>query len=295
VFPVKDLLDQIRIDFELAAKARGISLSIVPSLALVRSDRKLLRRILQNLVSNALKYNKEKGRALLGCRRRGKTLYLEVYDTGPGIPENQREFIFKEFHRLDRHSAGVPGLGLGLSIVDRMCRVLNHELTLKSVPGRGSVFSVGLPLARWTEQDQPRPFNLRPMPYGNLRGAIVLCLDNDRSIIDGMSTLLAGWHCPVVTALDSVSAIEQLQAAKVTPDIIVSDYHLDRENGLEAVRDIAAACRADIPAIIVTADGASEVRQAVLAAGHAFLPKPIKPAALRALISQRIMQRRAAE
>ncbi len=295
VFPIKDLLDQLWIDFEPIAKARGISLTIVQSYALVRSDRKLLRRILQNLVSNALKYNKEKGRAVLGCRRRGKSLFVEVHDTGPGIAEHQREVIFKEFHRLDRHSHGVPGLGLGLSIVDRMCRVLNHELSLKSAPGRGSAFSVGLPLARWSEQEQPRPFNMRPAPYGNLRGAVVLCLDNDRSIIDGMSTLLANWHCPVITALDSAQAIEKLQAAQITPDIIVSDFHLDRENGLEAIQDIAAACRADIPAVVVTADGAHEVRQAVIAAGHAFLQKPIKPAALRALISQMIIRSRAAE
>ncbi len=295
VFPVKDLLDQLHIDFEPIAKARGITLSIVQSYSLVRSDRKLLRRILQNLVSNALKYNKERGRVVLGCRRRGRTLFIEVHDTGPGIPEHQRELIFKEFHRLDRDSHGVPGLGLGLSIVDRMCQVMSHELDLKSIPGRGSAFSVGLPLARWSDQELPRPFNMRPLHYGNLRGAIVLCLDNDRSIIDGMSTLLAGWQCPVITALDSAQAIEQLRAAKITPDIIVSDYHLDRENGLEAIQDICAACRSPIPAIVVTADGAQEVRRAVMFAGHAFLQKPVKPAALRALISQTVMQRRAAE
>jgi CheY-like chemotaxis protein len=136
---------------------------------------------------------------------------------------------------------------------------------------------------------------MRPLPYGNLRGAIVLCIDNDRSIIDGMSTLLAGWQCPVIAALDSAHAIEQLRTAQITPDIIVSDFHLDRENGLEAIQEIAAVCRADIPAIIITADGASEVRQAVEAAGHAFLQKPLKPAALRALISQMIVQKRAAE
>jgi Na+/proline symporter/signal transduction histidine kinase/CheY-like chemotaxis protein len=295
VFPIKDLLEQLRIDFEPIAKARGISLSIVQSYALVRSDRKLLRRILQNLVSNALKYNKEKGRAVLGCRRRGRMLFVEVHDTGLGIPEHQRELIFKEFHRLDRQGPAIPGLGLGLSIVDRMCRVMNHELYLRSVPGKGSSFSIGLPLARWSDQEQPRPFNMRPLPYGNLRGAIVLCIDNDRSIIDGMSTLLAGWQCPVIAALDSTQAIEQLRTAQITPDIIVSDFHLDRENGLEAIEAVAEACHAGIPGIIITADGASEVRQAVEAAGHAFLQKPLKPAALRALISQMIVQKRAAE
>lgn len=295
VFPVKDLLEQLRIDFEPVARARGISFTIVSSYALIRSDRKLLRRILQNLVSNALKYNRDKGQVLLGCRRRAKSLFIEVHDTGPGIPDNQRDLIFKEFQRLEANSYGVPGLGLGLSIVDRMCRVMNHELTLRSVPGRGSAFAVGLPMARWSDLEQPRPFNMRPVPYGNLRGAIVLCIDNDRSIADGMSTLLTGWHCPVITALDSASAVEKLKASRITPDIIVSDFHLDRENGLEAIQTITGLCRADIPAIIITADGAPEVRSAIAAAGHAFLQKPLKPAALRALISQMILQRRAAE
>jgi Na+/proline symporter/signal transduction histidine kinase len=295
IFPVKDLLEQLRVDFEPIAKSRGIDLTIVQSYALVRSDRKLLRRILQNLVSNALKYNKDRGRAVLGCRRRGRTLSVEVHDTGPGIPEHQRDLVFKEFHRLDQHGAAAPGLGLGLSIVDRMCRVMDHELFLKSKLGRGTAFSVSVPLARWSDMEQPRPFNMRPVPYGNLRGAIVLCLDNDRAIIDAMSTLLSGWQCPVIAAVDSADAIEQLRGARITPDIVISDYHLDRETGLGAIQEITAACRADIPAIIITADGAQEVRQAVSAAGYAFLQKPIKPAALRALISQMIIQRHAAE
>jgi signal transduction histidine kinase/CheY-like chemotaxis protein len=295
VFPVKELLEQLRIDFEPAAKARGISLRIVNSYALVRSDRKLLRRILQNLVSNAIKYNSGNGKVLLGCRRRGRMLHIEVLDTGPGIAEHQRELIFKEFHRLDRHGAGVPGLGLGLSIVDRMCRVMNHELSLRSVPGKGSAFSVALAMARWSDMEQPRPFNMRPLPYGNLRGAVILCLDNDRGVTDSMSTLLAGWQCLVMTASGSASAIEQLEAAQVTPDIIVSDFHMDGENGIEAVHRISAACQCGIPAIVISADGASDLREAVGAAGHAFLQKPVKPAALRALISQMIIQRRAAE
>ncbi len=294
VFPVNDLLEQIRIDFEPVAKARGICFTIVQSSALVRSDRKLLRRILQNLVSNALKYNKEKGRALLGCRRRGRNLLIEVHDSGPGIPEHQRELIFKEFQRLDHHSHA-PGLGLGLSIVERMCRVMDHGLNLKSRLGRGSSFSIGVPLARWPDVEQPRSFNLRPASYGDLRGSIVLCVDNERSIIDGMTALLSGWQCPVIAAVDSEDAIEQLKAAKVTPDIVISDYHLDHENGCEAIRSIAAACNADIPGVIVTADGSAEVRMAVSACGYSFLQKPVRPAALRALISSMIMQRHAAE
>ncbi len=294
VFPVKDLLEQITIDFEPIAKARGISFIIVPSSALIRSDRKLLRRILQNLVSNALKYNKDKGRALLGCRRRGRNLIIGVHDSGPGIADDQREVIFKEFQRLDHHSHA-PGLGLGLSIVERMCRVLDHRLSLESKLGKGSSFSVSVPLARWSEVEQPRPYVTRPVSYGDLRGAIVLCVDNDRTIIDGMKTLLSSWQCPVIAAMDSAEAIEQVKAARVTPDIIISDYHLDREDGCEAIRAIEAACNADIPGIIATADSSQDVRTMVVEAGHAFLQKPIKPAALRALISSLIIQRQAAE
>ncbi len=188
VFPVNDLLEQIRIDFEPIAKARGISFIIVPSSALIRSDRKLLRRILQNLVSNALKYNKDKGRAVLGCRRRGRNLIIGVHDSGCGIAEDQRDLIFKEFQRLDHHSHA-PGLGLGLSIVERMCRVLNHGLALKSKLGRGSSFSLRClwPAGRkWSSRGHS---HARPVSYGDLRGAIVLCIDNDRTIIDGMKRI----------------------------------------------------------------------------------------------------------
>jgi CheY-like chemotaxis protein len=143
--------------------------------------------------------------------------------------------------------------------------------------------------------EPPRSFPQRPVSYGDLRGAIVLCVDNERTIIDGMKTLLSSWQCPVIAAMDSEEAIEQLKAARITPDIIISDYHLDREDGCEAIRAIAAMCNADVPGIIATADGTNEVRAKVVAEGYAFLQKPIKPAALRALISSLIVQHRAAE
>jgi Na+/proline symporter/signal transduction histidine kinase len=294
VFPIKDLLEQIRIDFEPIAKARGISFKILDSGALIRSDRKLLRRILQNLISNALKYNREKGRAVLGCRRHGRNLVIEVHDSGPGIPEHQRDLIFKEFQRLDHH-IHAPGLGLGLSIVERMCRVLGHELALRSKLEHGSTFTVNVPLARWIEMEQPRPFPARPAPYGDLRGTIVLCIDNERSIIDGMNTLLSGWQCQVMTAVDAEDAISQLQKAMIVPHIIVSDYHLDRTDGCTAIKTVSAACETELPGIIVTADGSYEVRRLVNDAGYAFLQKPVKPAALRALLTSMVMQRHAAE
>jgi signal transduction histidine kinase/CheY-like chemotaxis protein len=293
-FPINELFEQLRVDFEPMAKSRGLSFTIVACTTFVRSDRKLLRRILQNLVSNALKYT-DRGGVVLGCRRRGRDLIVQVHDTGPGIPDHQRELIFKEFQRLEQRGQGAPGLGLGLSIVDRMCHVMNHSLTLTSSVGRGSTFSVSLPAVRWSEIEKPRPAGLRPLPYGDLRGAIALCIDNDRSIIDGMSALLAGWQCPVITAVDSADALERVGAGKITPDIIISDYHLENENGLEAMARITAACKADIPGIIITADRSPAVMADVSAAGFALLQKPVKPAALRALISQMIARQHAAE
>lgn len=293
-FPISELFEQLRIDFEPMAKARSLNFRIIPSGHFVRSDRRLMRRVLQNLVSNALKYT-ENGGVVLGCRKRGRSLIVEVHDTGPGIPEHQRELIFKEFQRLEHKGQGIPGLGLGLSIVERMCRVLDHPLALVSKPGRGSTFSVGLPLSRWTEVEKPRPFGVRPLVYGDIRGAVVICLDNERSILDGMRSLLTGWQCLVLTAVDSDDAIQQILAANITPDILISDYHLEKENGIEAIQNIEGACKANIPAMIITADRSPGVRAKCASSGLAVLQKPVKPAALRALIAQMIMKRHAAE
>lgn len=293
-FPINDLFEHLRVDFEPVAKARGLSFSIVRSAAFVRSDRKLLRRVLQNLVSNALKYT-EKGGIVLGCRKRGRTLLIQVHDTGPGIPEHLREVIFKEFQRLEQKGQSIPGLGLGLSIVERMCRVLDHPLTLTSKVGHGSTFTVGLPVARWSEAEKLRPIGSRPAAYGDLRGTVILCLDNERSILDGMSALLSGWQCLVLTATDSADALEQLSVTKTAPDIVISDYHLEHEDGVSAIQAIVAASKADIPGLIITADRSPGLRAKIASAGYALLQKPIKPAALRALIAQMILKQYAAE
>ena len=292
-FPINELFEQLRVDFDPTAKARGLSLTIIPSASFVRSDRKLLRRILQNLVSNAIKYT-ETGGVVLGCRKNARNLLVQVHDTGPGIPEHKRDFIFKEFQRLEQNGLGAPGLGLGLSIVERMCRVLEHPLSLSSKMGRGSSFTVSLPIARWSEMEKPRPFGTGPAPFGDLRGAVILCMDDDRTILDGMSALLSGWRCVVLTAVDSNDAIAQLEAARLTPDILISDYHLSSENGVDAMRAVCTSCRADIPGVIVTADRAPELKSKISEGGYIMLPKPVKPAALRSLMAQTMLRRYAA-
>jgi Na+/proline symporter/signal transduction histidine kinase len=293
-FPINTVLDQLRIDFEPFAKARGLELKILPSAAFVRSDRRLLRRIAQNLVSNSLKYT-QRGGVVVGCRRQGTDIRLCVYDTGPGIPDHARKTIFQEFQRLHNTRNTIPGLGLGLSIVDRMCKVLDHKLTLNSVMGRGSMFSVTVPQAKWQEADRTWPAYVRAAGYGDLRGTTILCIDNERSILDSMTALLEGWQCRVLTAIDADDALHQLDAAKVVPDVILSDYHLDEGDGLSAANTVQETLCTFIPTVIITADRSPEVRARIFEAEALLLQKPVKPAGLRAILAQTVTRRQAAE
>ncbi len=281
---VNDLLKQLKLEFEPMAEARGLSLVIMPSRLSVMSDARLLRRILQNLLSNAIKYT-EHGRVLVGCRRDKAGVRIEVHDTGPGIPMAQQSLVFKEFQRLDQHAATVQGLGLGLSIVERMGRVLAHPIKLKSHPGRGSVFSVTVPLAD-KAAIIARPATAPPRPLGDMRGVCVLCIDNESAILEGMEVLLESWGCQVITALDANQAAIALHARAVTPHIIIADYHLNEGSGCEAIAALRNALSSDVAGVIVTADRSPEVQEEVREAGYRLLRKPVKPAALRTAIAQ---------
>jgi Na+/proline symporter/signal transduction histidine kinase len=294
IFPVNELFHQLRVEFEPMARTRGLRLTIVPSSLYVRSDRRLLRRVLQNLVSNALKYT-EHGGVVLGCRRRGRQVMIEVHDTGPGIPLHQQAFIFKEFKRLETRGRVIPGLGLGLSIVDRMCRMLDHPLSLNSRPGRGSTFGVALSRAHRSDAESAPRYLGRPPAYGDLRGYIVLCLDNERPILEGMDALLRGWNCLVMTATSTEEALRKLLPARIKPDIVLTDYHLERESGIDALMALNAELRAALPAVIITADRSPEIRAKAAILEVPVLQKPLKPAALRALMSQMLVRRTAAE
>ena len=172
----------------------------------MRSDRRLLRRLLQNLISNAIKYT-PRGGVLVGCRRRGSRLRIEVYDTGIGIPHAKRRAVFKEFHRLDHGARVARGVGLGLSIVERIARVLDCEVMLKSKFGRGSRFSVAVPVATAAVDKPALPVVPGRSAAGSLAGTAVLCIDNEPSILDGMRVLLGGWGCRVLTATDLTAAL----------------------------------------------------------------------------------------
>ena len=292
-FRIDELLQRLEVEFAPLARAKGLDLVFMPCSLTVRSDRRLLRRLLQNLVSNAIKYTPA-GSVLVGCRRRGARLRIEVYDTGIGIPYSKRRSVFKEFHRLDQGARAARGVGLGLSIVERIARVLDCEVTLKSHVGRGSRFSVEVRCGRGVAAAA----DVHALPRaagGRLAGTAVLCVDNERAILDGMERLLGGWGCRVLTAAGLAEALAVLDASGLDPDGLLVDYHLDGDNGIATIAELRRRLRRDVPAILITADRSAHVREEAQASGVHLLNKPIKPASLRALITQWRVQRVAAE
>ena len=293
-FPVEDILGQLRIEFEPIAREKGLSIRFAPCSLTVRSDRRLLRRVLQNLIANAIKYSAA-GRVLIGCRRRGAMLEIQVLDMGQGIPADKQAIVFREFERLSNAAGVAPGIGLGLSIVDRISKVLDHPVRLRSVAGRGSLFSVAAPVAAPAPVValDPRAFPAARAPLAGLR---VVAIDNDPRILEGMNALLTGWGCRTIVAAGLAEARVAIAAAGAPPDVVIADFHLDELDGLAAIVGLRADHGQDLPAALVTADRSAEVREQAEQRGVRLLNKPVKPAALRALLSQwRIARSAAAE
>ncbi|WP_181164862.1 PAS-domain containing protein [Mesorhizobium sp. B2-9-1] len=280
-FNLGGLLGQIGNDFRPLAAEKKLELTIIPSSLGVMTDRNLLRRLIQNLVSNAIKYTRQ-GRILVGVRRRGELAEIQVIDTGIGIAGDKLSTVFHEFTRLDEGAREAEGLGLGLSIVDRIARVLRLEIRIYSNPGKGTRFSVILPVAAVAAP--PREAGKAPARSAStLAGLNVLCIDNDARILDGMRLLLEGWGCRVETASGSG---DLLKPGAPKPDLVLADYHLDGGTGLDAVATLRAAYGQDLPCVLVTADRSSEVRAA---AGRLDIPvvnKPLKPAVLRSMMAR---------
>jgi len=292
-FRIDELLHRLEVEFAPLARERGLDLKFMPCAQTIRSDRRLLRRLLQNLISNAIKYT-PRGSVLVGCRRRGELLRVEVYDTGIGIPHGKRRVVFKEFHRLDQGARAARGVGLGLSIVERIARVLECKVTLKSNVGRGSRFSIEVPRASAIAA-APKLRALQRLDVRRLDGTVVLCIDNERAILDGMETLLGGWGCRTLKAADLAEALAAIATSGTEPDGLLVDYHLDGGNGVTAIGELRRRLGRHVPAIVITADRSLHVREKARAEGAHLLNKPIKPASLRALITQWRVQRVAAE
>ncbi|MCK9908570.1 hybrid sensor histidine kinase/response regulator [Microbacteriaceae bacterium K1510] len=291
-FRIDELMRQIEIEFAPLAGAKGIDLIYVPCGLVVRSDRRLLRRLVQNLVSNAIKYT-PRGRVLIGCRRRGDSLRIDVYDTGVGIPREKLRDIFIEFHRLDQGAKIARGLGLGLSIVERIARVLGSEVEVRSTLARGSHFSVTVPRSNATPVEMPPREHTRVDP-AHLAGTTALCIDNEPAVLDGMETLLRGWGCDVIKAPSLEEALDAVGKSATPPNGLLVDYHLDQGTGIEAIAALRARC-GDLPAILITADRSPAVREQAREGDIQLLNKPLKPAALRALLAQWRVLRAAAE
>ncbi len=280
-FAMADMFESLRAQFAVIATQRGLRLRIVATGLAVRSDPQLLRRIVQNLISNALRYTSAGG-VLVGARRDGDGVRIEVWDTGPGIPGEQLSRIFDEFQRLDQPSPwGEKGLGLGLSICDRLAGILGHRLDLHSVVGRGSCFVIRVPRSAAIPV---RRRKVQRSGAGEQLPLTVLCLDNDVAILDGMRALLGRWGVDCRVALDMAQAKIEIQRGGV--DVILADYHLtDALDGLQVVEYLRTLVETLPPVVVITADGSSALKQRARVLGYPLLHKPLRPAALRALLT----------
>jgi Na+/proline symporter/CheY-like chemotaxis protein/anti-sigma regulatory factor (Ser/Thr protein kinase) len=287
-FPIARLLEALGTEFAALARDQGADFHLRSSRLYVRSDPKLLRRVLQNFLTNALRY--ARGHVLLGVRRAGNHLRLEVWDRGPGIPEDKRRLIFEEFKRLDSHQTRAEkGLGLGLAIADGLCQVLGHELQIRSWIGQGSVFSVSVPLAETPHKQAAVSEEAAAVTQSS--HARILCIDNEDSILSGMHSLLSRWGYEVWTARNQLEC-EHLLDEALQPHLVLVDYHLDDgETGTELMRWLRGRLGQELPGVVISADARRELIDEVQEAGLDYLSKPIKPAILRALLSRYLEKR----
>jgi signal transduction histidine kinase/CheY-like chemotaxis protein len=285
-FELATLLEPLAAEFKVLARDRGLMLRLANCRQVVYSDARLLRRVLQNFLSNGVRYTR-KGRVLIGCRRGRQSIRIEVWDSGPGIPPDKQAEIFEEFRRLDTQGAGGErGLGLGLTIAERIARVLGHPLSLRSWPGRGSVFAITVPLGDRGAISPPARVSAAYGP-DRMAGSVVMCLENEPAVLFGLQTMLCEWGCEVLAVRDRESALASLSSTRVVPHLLLVDYHLDGGiSGIVVAKELQAQWGGEIPSIIITADHTQDAKRAANAQGYQVLPKPIKPAALRALMNR---------
>lgn len=278
-FALADVLDPLAAEFAALALERGIRFRVVRSGAWGYSDPQLLRRVLQNFLSNALRYA-EHGRVLLGVRHEGRQVRLQVWDTGPGIAPEERQWIFDEFRRGS--TAGGQGLGLGLSIAQRMAAMLGHPLALRSWPGRGSVFEIVVPQVHACAPTPVAPEPLHAVPAGR-----ALVVDNEPASLTALAALLSGWGWQVHAA----RTLDQARAVPWQPDLHIFDYHLDAgQTGIDVLHALGATA---VPTVILTADRDGELRQRLQDYGLSVLYKPLKPLALRQVLQRVAVAQRA--
>lgn len=287
-FSIGDLLNRLRNEFAIHTEAADLDWRVVSSQKIVRSDPTVLEQMIRNLLSNAVKYTKQ-GKVLLGCRRHGRKLSIEVWDTGPGIPDNELHAIFEEFHQTNAdvaHDQG-RGLGLGLSIVQRLSELMGHAIGVRSRVGKGSVFSIEVPLGdeegkkrrppeRTTSEDSPQD------PVGT-----ILVIEDDVSVREMLGMFLRGLGHRVGSAGSGEEALDLLKKREVEPDLLIVDYTLPgRRNGLDVIASLRSALRGNIPAIVLSGDVSAATLRAIAQRGDPYLTKPVATGRISALIRQ---------
>ena len=285
-FPIARLLQKIETTFDQATREKGLRLRVRRSDAWVRSDAMLLERILLNLVANAVRYTL-RGGIIVGCRRRDQKLRIEVWDSGPGIPEDQKQNIFGEFFQLPGPERNrYAGLGLGLAIVDRLRLLLNHQIDLASTVGRGSRFAILVPMADECVTSTEPVDSPHPAAFA-VEGKVILVIADAPTVQEGTGGLLGKWGYSVLTAGSDEGALIRLAERQQRPDLIISDYHLaSGKTGSRAIEQINAAFGSSIPAILISGDTAPEPLRDAKDRGYILLHKPVDPMRLRAVMHE---------
>ncbi|WP_047044772.1 PAS domain-containing hybrid sensor histidine kinase/response regulator [Vibrio mexicanus] len=280
-FAVRDVLNNLDAEFSALAKQQGIQFEMIPSSLFVQSDPKLLRRVIQNFLTNAFRYS-PKGKVVLGVRRVNDQVSIEVWDNGMGIDEDKQQEIFEEFTRGSQIRSD-QGLGLGLAISKGIAHVLEHTISMRSWPEQGSVFSITLPRAN---EPQAVPVVAPAAQVSDLSHLKVLCVDNEQEILVGMENLLARWGCDVQTSLDLVESLKILEKGWI-PDVILSDYRLDNgRTGLEVLQQCRLRLGDSFKGVIISADRTPDMLEGIQSNGFSFIPKPVKPLKLRAVLNR---------
>ena len=291
-FPLNALLEVVHNNFGMQAESEGLRLRCLPTHYVVRSDEALLRRILQNFVSNAIRYTR-KGRIVVGCRRAANHVRIEVHDQGPGIPDSLQREVFEEFRRLDEGHADDRGTGLGLAIVERLGRLLGHEIGLRSTLGHGSVFWVTVPLGDAAAlPPQPAPSDAAVQPdTGPLQGASAWYVEDDPPTRAATCALLQRWGCQVPFAGGAPEALAQAAPGNA-PQLVLLDVHLGQLYGPDVYTQLCERWGSTPPVILLTAEQDATLRRQAAERGWGFLAKPVRPPALRALMSQTLVRGR---
>ena len=281
-FSLRDVIKEVVYQNEAESEIKHLSLRLHCGDFVVQSDRVFIERIVSNLLSNAIRYT-DAGGVLISCRKRGRRVMLQVWDTGIGIAEDEISRVFSEFYQLHNiHRDRKQGLGLGLSIVKRLCDLLGHPLELRSTPGSGTVVSILLP-----EGDQQRAnqgIDAAPVMSWNIAGLCVMVIDDDIEVLKATSVLLNKWGCRVVTATSTADALEKINSAG-NVDLILSDLRLPgNETGIQVLDSIRKQLGRDVPAILITGDTKPERIGLAQQSGYKVLHKPLKPAQLRTAI-----------